>query len=198
MARLMGCLAYSESLSTADTKTSEAVAKEVAPSDYSKPPGVKFYLDSKQVHPESRLNIGLYQFSPASRGNVQACLRNWNQWVGQDLGSSLPLEAPEADMIRLLGAADQEFNAFCGVNKIAQTFFVQVNTSSPQRTPLENRGSSGVLKRPEDRCVTPFFNVRAYQHFGPLQNTTRRNLAEVLRCALDSRGSAVSSGPDER
>lgn len=61
--KFMGCLAYQESLSSADTSKSEAVARKYAPTNYRKPAGVKFYEDPYQDE-VSKLNIGLFQFTP--------------------------------------------------------------------------------------------------------------------------------------
>lgn len=192
--RMMGCLAYAESLTTADTERSKELAKEFAPKDYERPTGVKFYYDKLQENPNSRLNIGLYQFSPDSRGNVRACIDNWNR--GSML-SSIPRDASVEQMIKLLGDPSQSFNAFCGMKKIVQVLFVQVNSTEAKRTHPENwlRDSSGAvtgLKPPSERCVSLHFNGRAYNHFGPLQNSTRKNLEQVLRCALDKKLTQVN------
>ncbi len=186
--RLMGCLAYTESLTTADGTRSRQVALEHGPEGYEKPNGVKFYLDAAQTHPDSRLNIGLYQFSPASRGNIQACIRSWNAVHGSNASLQIDPRSDASTMIRRLGSASQDFNAFCGVDKIAQVFFVQVNTLNERRTHPANfitlPDGSHRLKEPRDRCVSLHFNGRAYNHFGPLQNSTRRNLSELLSCVL--------------
>jgi hypothetical protein len=184
----MGCLAYTESLTTADGARSRQVALEHGPDEYAKPSGVKFYLDAAQTHPDSRLNIGLFQFSPASRGNIQSCIRNWNHLHGDDHSLRIDPVSDSATMIRRLGNASQDFNAFCGVDKIAQIFFVQVNTLSERRTHPANLltlpDGTRRLKDPGDRCVSLHFNGRAYNHFGPLQNSTRKNLSELLSCVL--------------
>ncbi len=185
-AKLMGCLAYTESLSTADSQTSYSVARSVSPQGYEKPRGVKFYLDRAQSNPASRLNIGLYQFSPDPRGNVVACVRNWNAvWPRNPLFASMT----SSTLIERLGDQTQYFNAFCGVNKLAQIFHVQVNTQSSKRTHPWNRVHSASgryqgLRPSAERCVSLHFNSKAYNHFGPFQNSTRRNLSEVLSCAL--------------
>jgi hypothetical protein len=187
--RLMGCLAYSESLTTADGPRSQEVARLRGPEGYLKPAGVKFYLDAAQTNPDSELNIGLYQFSPVSGGNIQSCIRSWNMVHAEEPELQLDRRADSATMIRRLGNAAQDFNAFCGVDKIAQIFFVQVNTLVARRTHPSNviQLADGTLsmKEPQDRCVSLHFNSRAYNHFGPLQNSTRRNLSELLSCALD-------------
>jgi hypothetical protein len=185
--KLMGCLAYTESLTTADQPASTALAKKVGPKGYSKPSGVKFYYDKAQKNPASALNIGLYQFAPDSNGNLQSCIRDWNQrWPGQLISE----RASKAELIRILGDSHQVFNAFCGVNKLTQSFHVQVNTTSSTRTHpanfnLNSRGKLTGLKAPADRCVSlHFHSSKTYNHFGPLQNSTRRNLRELLQCAL--------------
>ena len=61
--KFMGCLSYVESLTTADTSSSQRVADKHGPSGYRKPAGVKFSEDPYQ--PEaSRLNISRFQFTP--------------------------------------------------------------------------------------------------------------------------------------
>jgi len=185
--KLMGCLAYTESLTTADQPSSVALAKKVAPKGYFKPSGVKFYYDKAQKNPASALNIGLYQFAPDSRGNLQSCIRDWNQrWPEQVISE----QASKAELIRILGDSHQVFNAFCGVNKLTQSFHVQVNTTSSTRThpanfSLKSGGKFTGLKAPADRCVSlHFYSSKTYNHFGPLQNSTRKNLRELLQCTL--------------
>lgn len=177
--RFMMCLAYTESLTTADTPASQAVADQF---NLPRPPGVKYYIDKAQKNPESRFNIGLFQFSPAAGGNVQACLRHWNVRY-----SSCPLstKAPFADMVGILASSRQTFNAFCGVTKVVDMFGVQVNTSTRANTHPQNRLAGGKLKAPADRCVTPFYRTGAsYNHFGPFQNSTRSNLGTLLDCTM--------------
>lgn len=178
--RFMGCLSYAESLTTADTSTSQRVATKVAPSDYRKPAGVKFYEDPLQ--PEaSRLNIGLFQFTPTSGGNVHSCLRSWNALYPR---CAVPTSTSQAEMIRLLGSGYQTFNAFCGTHKLLQTFAIQVNTTKTSATHPGNL-SGGKTIASANRCVTPFFRSGwAYNHFGPLQNSTGSNMDAVLSCVL--------------
>lgn len=178
--RFMSCLSYAESLTTADTKTSENVALKVGPSGYRKPAGVKFYEDALQPE-ESRLNIGLYQFTPNSTGNVNPCLKSWNS---QYPSCALPTNASQAQMVQLLGSSYQTFNAFCGTHKLLQTFAIQVNTAKTSAThPANHSGTS--TKPANDRCVTPFFKAgKAYNHFGPLQNSTGSNLNSLMTCVL--------------
>ena len=176
-----GCLAYTESLSTADSSSSESVASSEAPSGYRKPAGVKFYTDPYQ--PASRrLNIGLFQFTPKSSGNINPCLKQWNQ----DYPSCSTSASSKGDLIKLLGSSHQRFNAFCGINKLLQTFSIQANTRSTKHTHPANRESGG-LKPSANRCVTPHFYAGwAYNHFGPLQNSTGSNMKKLFQCVSES------------
>lgn len=177
--RFMSCLSYTESLTTADNSSSRSVASKYGPSNYRKPAGVKFYEDPYQ-DAASRLNIGLFQFTPNARGNVNACLRHWNEMNGScqvSTGSS------QSELIRVFGSGYQTFNAFCGVNKILQTFSIQVNTTSSRSTHPQN--TNGGRKPAAQRCVTPFFySGWAYNHFGPLMNSTGSNMEKLMRCVM--------------
>lgn len=172
-----GCLAYSESLSTADTSLSSRTASRYAPSGYRKPAGVKFYDDPAQ-NEASRLNIGLFQFTPNYSGNINPCFRQWNR----DYPECSISRGDRSSMIRVVGSSLQHFNAYCGVHKLLQTFSVQVNSSSTRNTHPDNRSGSS-LKPASQRCVTPHFYAGwAYNHFGPLQNSTGSNLNKLLKC----------------
>lgn len=179
--RMMMCLAYTESLTSANTKTSDRVAASVAPSGYRRPAGVLFYEDPYQ-DAASKLNLGLYQFTPNAGGNINSCIRQWNNIYPQ---CQISTKASQAEMIRILGSSYQTFNAFCGVNKVIQTFTVQVNTTSSSATHPNNKNSNGSLKPPAERCVSLHFQAgKAYNHFGPFQNSTGSNLEEMLNCTL--------------
>lgn len=178
--RFFMCLSYVESLTTADTNTSQNVADRYAPATYRKPAGVKFYEDSTQPL-VSRLNIGLYQFSPDSGGNIFPCIDQWNTLYPT---CQVAESGDQAEMIKTLGSSAQHFNAFCGVNKVQQTFSVQVNTSRASATHPSNKVGTN-LKSAVNRCVSLHFRAGlAYNHFGPLQNSTGQNLEELLDCAL--------------
>lgn len=177
--QFMSCLAYTESLTTADNSASNRVAQKYAPSDYRKPAGVKFYEDPAQ-NEASRLNIGLFQFTPTASGNVNPCLRHWNE---QNPTCTVSLSTGRPELIRIFGSSFQTFNAFCGVNKIQQSFAMQVNSNKSTSTHPDN--FSGGMKPGSNRCVTPFFLAgRSYNHFGPLQNSTGKNLDSLMSCAL--------------
>ena len=178
--RLYMCLAYTESLTTADSNTSSNVAAKYAPSDYRKPAGVKFYEDAAQPA-ASRLNIGLYQFTPTASGNIFPCIDQWNE----DYPScKVSRSSPQSEMIRTVGSSFQAFNAFCGINKVHQSFFVQVNTTKSTSTHPSNL-SSGRLLAPGNRCVSLHFSPgKTYQHFGPFMNSTGSNLGPLMNCVL--------------
>jgi hypothetical protein len=180
-AKLIKCLSYIESLTTADSSNSKKTAVKYAPTDYRKPAGVAFYMDAVPTE-DSELNIGTYQFDPDSKGNVRPCIRQWNELFPK---CSVNLEANESEMIRTLGSEVQAFNIFCGINKIHQMFSIQVNTTNSIRTSLANN-QNNKLKPPEDRCVTINFRSGvAYNHFGPFQNSTGENLKELMGCYFE-------------
>lgn len=179
--RVMMCLSYTESLTTADSDSSDRVAQKYAPSGYRRPAGVLFYEDPNQS-PSSRLNIGLFQFTPDSGGNVNPCIKQWNEIYP---ACTISTSANQAEMIKAMGSSYQTFNAFCASNKPVQMFSVQVNTTDVNNTHPLNRKSNGSLKPSEDRCVSlHFLPGNSYNHFGPFQNSTGENLDELLSCAL--------------
>ncbi len=193
--RFFGCLAYSESLGDADVNNSRtsvigkvrAGMRGMGIDDFRPLPGVKHYYDAWQSNPVSRINIGLYQFSPMNTGNVRSCVLRWNELYGRKSvsidGRSYSCKLPDKNnsaLARILGSQAQSFNAFCGVQKVLQTFWIQSNTTKSTGTYPGN-----LSKDSEDRCVS--FHMlagKAYNHFGPLQNTTGKNLKKLLSCAL--------------
>lgn len=180
--RMSMCLTYVQSLTTADRNLSDKTAEKFAPSDYRRPAGVLFYEDPNQAM-ASRLNIGLFQFSPDSGGNIHTCIKQWNAIYPQ---CQIPAQGSSAEMIRLLGSSYQSFNSFCGTEKPVETFAVQVNTVDAKRTHPANMSSGGKLKAPADRCVSLHFSPGiAYNAFGPFANSTSNNLKELMDCALE-------------
>ncbi len=179
--KLFSCLAYKESLSSADSSASRSVASANAPAGYVKPSGVEFYNDPAQ-DAASRLNIGMFQFTPNSSGNIRPCLKAWNEMHSTSPSCQVNETGSQAEMIKVLGSSLQSFNAFCGVHKIVQTFAIQVNTTSSGSTHPGNSGKSAA-----NRCVTPhFYAGKAYNHFGPLQNSTGSNMNQLYSCIEDS------------
>lgn len=178
--KFMMCLAYTESLTTADVDSSKKIAEQMG---FERPEGVSFYNDSLQTNPDSILNIGLYQFSTVvNGGNTYSCVDDWNR---QNPSCSIDTNISRKNSLNILASTYQSFNAFCGASMIARMFQVQVNTSRAKNTHPNNILNDGSLKPADERCVSPFMNVnRSYNHFGPLQNTTRNNLDQVLSCAL--------------
>jgi len=175
--KFFSCLAYKESLTTADTSKSYSVANKYGPSGYSKPKGVKFYEDPYQ-NEASKLNIGLFQFTPTASGNINPCLKAWSQMY-----PSCPINsrASRDTLVPIVGSSLQSFNAFCGVHKLVQTFTVQSHTSNSKYTHPDNK--SGSLRSADKRCVTPhFYSGWAYNHFGPLMNSTGSNLKTLMEC----------------
>lgn len=183
--KFFSCLAYSESLGSADSNASKTVAANFSPAGYRKPAGVEFY-DDKEQPAVSRLNIGMFQFTPNSSGNVQPCIRAWNEIHANKASCQVNQKASQNDLIKVLGSSLQSFNAFCGIHKLVQTFAIQVNTSKTSATHPSNL-VNGKLKPNEQRCVTPhFYSGWAYNHFGPFQNSTGSNMNELFTCIENS------------
>lgn len=183
--KLFSCLAYTESLSTADAASSKNVASSVAPSGYRKPAGVKFYNDPAQ-DAASRLNIGMFQFTPNAGGNIQACIRGWNDLQKNNNRCQVSQTASKAELIKVLGSSFQSFNAFCGIHKVLQTYAIQVNTTGTSATHPYNV-VNGKLKPSNQRCVSIHFQAgKAYNHFGPFQNSTGTNLDKLFSCVQNS------------
>lgn len=176
--KMFMCLAYTESLTSADSTKSKSVAKKYAPAGFEKPPGVLFYEDAAQPA-ASRLNIGLYQFTPSAGGNIFTCIKQWNRI---NPACSLSTRSTQAQMILSIGSSEQTFNAFCGVEKVIDSFGVQVNSRSSSRSHPGNLLANNKLKPSADRCVSFAFNGQSYNHFGPFQNTTGSNLASLMSC----------------
>lgn len=175
--KLFSCLSYTESLSSADSASSKSVASANAPAGYSRPSGVEFYNDPAQ-NEASRLNIGLFQFTPNSTGNIKPCLLAWNAIHENQASCKVNASGSKADMIKILGSSYQSFNAFCGVHKLIQTFSIQVNTTGSSATFPGNVGKTAA-----NRCVSPhFYAGKAYNHFGPLQNSTGSNMNKLYAC----------------
>ncbi len=172
--KFFSCLAYTESLSTADTSSSRKVAAKYESDNYRKPAGVKFYEDPYQDE-ASKLNIGLFQFTPNGGGNINPCLKSWNNnYPSCTVGTG----SSKSKLIEVFGSAYQTMNAFCGVNKVVQTFSIQRNSS---KSTAIHPSNSSVSKA--DRCVSPWiYSGYAYNHFGPLMNSTGSNLNKLISC----------------
>lgn len=180
--RFFSCLGYVESLSSADSASSIRVAQKYSPAGYRKPAAVEFYEDPAQPA-ESKLNIGMFQFTPTSSGNIKPCLKAWNA-LHKNKSASCQVNASgnQAEMIKTLGSSLQSFNAFCGVHKLLQTFAIQVNTKNTSATHPNNL-VNGKLIPEAARCVTPHFAAgKAYNHFGPFQNSTGSNMDKFFNC----------------
>lgn len=189
---LLGVLANHESLSTADNSTSKGHASKFGAKygvkNFKKPPGVKLYYDKAQSKDESKRNVGLYQL-PMS-GNVAACVKAWNERVGSKNESCMITKTSKKDMFLLNSASDQLFNAFCGANKLVQSFGVQVNSNKfevysgkARRTHKDNYDfKNKKLKEGSKRCVSLFTHTsNTYNHFGTLGFTTKNNTVDVVK-----------------
>lgn len=185
---LSACLSYTESLGDPDTQTSKMRASQLLGETFEKPNGVKFYYDSGHDNEASRWNIGLFQFVLFKGGNIQPCLVSWQAQglPGGHVRSDLSVE----EMGRFVGSPGQSFNAFCGINKLAQTLTINALTKDLSRTHPSNT-INGVLKPSPKRCVS-LHNKRAYAHFGPLIRTSTStagyvsNLEKVMSCTISA------------
>ncbi len=183
--RFYSCLGYVESLSSADSEKSNQVARKYASEDYQKPAGVKFYEDPYQ-NESSRLNIGIYQFTPSLSNNIAPCVKAWNEWHKNKSQCQITGNLKTKDIIKVVGSSLQSFNTFCGIHKMIQTFAIQVNTNKTSATHPDNL-VNGKLKSFEQRCVSPHFQSgKAYVHFGPFMNSTGKNLKELFTCIENS------------
>jgi hypothetical protein len=201
--RNFACLASAESLGDPDNPASSSFIKGMARQgirDLEKPEGVKFYFDVWQTEAISKLNIGLYQFSPSADGNIRPCLEEWNlrmKHITAGVDRPGPLRGftkscvidttDKQQVFRALSSSSQAFNAFCGVQKVVGTFLIQANTARESSTSGMNvvGTKKGVLRDPADRCVSPHLKSgHVYNHFGVLQGTTKDNLKKFLECAL--------------
>lgn len=183
--RFYSCLSYVESLSSADSEKSNQVAKKYASENYRKPAGVKFYEDPYQSE-SSKLNIGLFQFTPNLSNNISPCVKAWNQIHQNKTHCQINSKLTNKEVISIVGSSLQSFNTFCGVHKMIQTFSIQVNTNKTSATHPSNL-FNGKLKSANQRCVSPHFQSgKAYVHFGPFMNSTGKNLGELFTCIENS------------
>lgn len=186
---LMASLAYRESLSTADSDSSIKNGKNFAThygvSNFKKNDGVKYYYDEYQSNEDSKRNIGLFQFSSDPKGNVAPCVKAWNDLMGKKDSSCKIENLDKKKTFDLLGASDQVFNAFCGVNKLVQSIGIQVNTdvfeTKTRRRTHDQNYHNKKLKKSEQRCISIFSDsLNTYNHFGTLGFTTDDNTKHVL------------------
>lgn len=186
----MASLAEHESLGDPNVSSSQnaatAVNTTLGVANYSRPNDVKFYSDRWQSDPNSKFNIGLFQFSPNRNGNIHPCVESWNKIYGKYYSQCRINLNNNADAVKLIGASDQIFNAFCGSSKILQSKMVQINTneyeagsSKRRRTPKQNafEGEDSMqLKSSDRRCWLPFsYSKHTYNHFGTLGHSVYLN-----------------------
>lgn len=165
--KIFSCLALEESLGDPDTESSKKIYKNVTGKNL-KPSGVKFYIDHLQKK-ESALNIGLYQFTPTLAGNINPCLKAWNKLFDKKQTCQVKTKS---EALEALGSPAQNLNAFCGIHKIIETASVQMGSSN-----------ANAKFDPKVQCVSLQMKAgNAYNHFGPFQNSTGKNLASLAKC----------------
>lgn len=165
--KLFSCLALEESLGDPDTSASKKIFREVTGRN-EKPLGVKFYHDREQPK-ESALNIGLFQFTPDINGNIHSCVKSWNKIFDKQNNCQIK---NNHDALSALSTSAQNFNAFCGVHKIIETAAIQMRSEK-----------ISAHFKPGYECVSLQMRAGlAYNHFGPLQNSTGKNLRSLAKC----------------
>jgi hypothetical protein len=165
--KIFSCLALEESLGDPDTTESQKIYTEVT-GEKSKPSGVKFYRDRLQPK-ESELNIGLFQFTPNINGNIHSCVMSWNKIFKTNQSCQIK---NNKDVIDALSTNAQNFNVYCGLHKILETASIQLKSNN-----------ANAHFHPGEECVSLHMRAGlAYNHFGPLQNSTGRNLASIAKC----------------
>lgn len=104
-------------------------------------------------------DYGIYQLNPAQKsgGNLNDCVKNWNQEFPQQKIDEKKFRTDAAFRKAIVTTANQHFNTFCGLSKLHQNLAHQSN---------ENEG-----------CLNPF--KKSYNHFGALMQNSDLNL---LRC----------------
>jgi len=195
---LMQCISYAESLMDPDSQRAIDLAGTTGKGDEEKPrklknDGIEWYMDQSQGGGPRQLAVGLFQFTAHSVANQFPCVNAWNA-----VYQSCPIDPFKAlkdgtkkwdreKMLDIIASPLQTYNANCGINKILQSFYIQVNTTEARRSNYANLRDreelNGPLKAPADRCVTPHFHsTLTFNHFGPLQNSTGNNLGIVMNC----------------
>jgi hypothetical protein len=127
---------------------------------------------------------GLYQFSPEAYGNASTCMEQWNE---ERPGCRINFNDPAASLA--IASPGQTFNAYCGVMKVVESFNSQINTVNVTGVHPENLLSNGRIKPSERRCVSLVARAgrgRIYAHFGPLRNSTGKNLAALMSCVKET------------
>jgi len=129
--------------------------------------------------------FGLYQFRPeVQQTNITTCVQQWNE---ERSACAIPFR--DSMFALALASPGQTFNAYCGVMKVVEAFNSQVNTVNLTGVHPQNHLPGGRIVAPEKRCVSLLARGgtgRIYAHFGPLRNSTRKNLAGLVSCVKES------------
>lgn len=132
--------------------------------------------------------VGLFQFKASAGGNTAPCVRQWNEYFRGKKVCQLN-EGSSDQLLMGFGSHGQSMNAFCGVQKIVQSFNSQIHTIHSTGTDLANILPGQRLKKPRDRCVSLVSRAgrnRVYSHFGPLRNSVKDNLKKVMKCTQEA------------
>ena len=159
-----------------------------------------YYLERAKAKNEGRLSesvqnaldkryptwpvVGLFQFNASRKGNIDPCVRQWNDLVNQKRACRINSSSDD-QLLMSFASHGQSVNSYCGVQKIVQSFNSQVNTINTTGTDLSNLSSRSRLLNPRSRCVSLVSRAgrgRVYSHFGPLRNSVKYNLKKVMKC----------------
>ncbi len=132
--------------------------------------------------------VGLFQFNASTSGNAGPCVEQWNEMFSGR--RTCQIDSSSNDQL-LMGFAShgQSLNAYCGVQKIVQSFNSQINTVHATGTDRSNTSDRQKIKNPRNRCVSLVSRAgrgNVYSHFGPLRNSVKDNLKKVLECTKNA------------
>jgi len=130
--------------------------------------------------------VGLYQFNANPVSNISPCVGQWNELISRNSCEIDRLVTKS--VFTAFSSHGQSVNAFCGVQKIVQSFNSQVNTKNTTGVDLSNLIGNRI-KKPKDRCVSLVARAgggRIYSHFGPFRNSVGYNLKKVMECTMNA------------
>ena len=130
-------------------------------------------VTSSEKFPPQKPYVGLFQFdAPKGKtGNTATCNDVWNEKApeGCKVGSS---SSPDfVSNQAALGSASQSFNAFCGVQKVLQTFYIQKYG--------KNKASCVSIAAPPKS---------SYNHFVPVNSVSKDDFKVMASCVAKALG----------
>lgn len=118
-------------------------------------------------------DYGIYQLNPDQRsgGNLNDCVRNWNQEYPNELIDEKRFRANAEYRRTMVTTVDQRFNTFCGLSKIHQNLSDQAKRSAG--------------------CLNPF--KKSYNHFGALMQNSDLNFLRCTAKLIPSPGAQMTA-----